>query len=330
MEIMALVGDGKKPGASIEAARKKLAKKKSQRGCKGCPGGKTCEELWAAIKKEVDKVFEMKDPIMRNRKISAAYAAAYLKNPKLQWAGTAAFASKQIGCEMRTWAERAQDAAKLAEGNPEDDMQWLDPAAAQAADGMRGVMRLGSMGMEHAVEKFAEGNGKVFQEIYPVFLFYTRHGEKRFGECLSHCPPPGIHPKLQDAFARIAKGELKGAAFDTGKYEQEDNLQHAVFDDLLVKAGIKGEQVFKVPLSLQFSSGCSVSNPAFLSKFNPSKGNFYDAAPRVDFAVQSIGHFIDLSTTSAPDYMRRQLDQIVADGGGDPFLETSKAASSKP
>ena len=40
------------------------------------------------------------DPKARNSAINAAYAQLWLDDPRFQWAGLAAFASKQVGCGL--------------------------------------------------------------------------------------------------------------------------------------------------------------------------------------------------------------------------------------
>ena len=40
------------------------------------------------------------DPVERNRAINAAYARLWLHDSRFQWAGLAAFASKQVGCGL--------------------------------------------------------------------------------------------------------------------------------------------------------------------------------------------------------------------------------------
>ena len=40
------------------------------------------------------------DPTERNRAINAAYARLWLHDERFQWAGLAAFASKQVGCGL--------------------------------------------------------------------------------------------------------------------------------------------------------------------------------------------------------------------------------------
>ena len=63
----------------------------------------TCNCLWRRFQKEAEEWVApggvlIADPQSRNRKINAAYAQLWLADNRFQWAGLAAFASKQVGC----------------------------------------------------------------------------------------------------------------------------------------------------------------------------------------------------------------------------------------
>ena len=65
----------------------------------------TCNCLWRRFQKEAEEWVApggvlIADPQARNRKINAAYAQLWLADNRFQWAGLAAFASKQVGCGL--------------------------------------------------------------------------------------------------------------------------------------------------------------------------------------------------------------------------------------
>ena len=65
----------------------------------------TCDCLWRIYQREAEEIVApggvlIADPIERNRAINAAYARLWLHDPRFQWAGLAAFASKQVGCGL--------------------------------------------------------------------------------------------------------------------------------------------------------------------------------------------------------------------------------------
>lgn len=65
----------------------------------------TPEHLWATFQREAEDVLKVDgkwiaDDKLRNRRINAAYARLWLADRRFQWAGLAAFASKQVGCGL--------------------------------------------------------------------------------------------------------------------------------------------------------------------------------------------------------------------------------------
>ena len=65
----------------------------------------TCDCLWRIYQREAEEIVApggvlIADPKERNRVINAAYARLWLHDSRFQWAGLAAFASKQVGCGL--------------------------------------------------------------------------------------------------------------------------------------------------------------------------------------------------------------------------------------
>jgi len=65
----------------------------------------TCQCIWRRFQQEAEAVVApdgvlIADPVQRNRAINAAYARLWLHDARFQWAGLAAFASKQVGCGL--------------------------------------------------------------------------------------------------------------------------------------------------------------------------------------------------------------------------------------
>ncbi len=65
----------------------------------------TAECLWHRYQKEAEDIVApggklIADPIARNKRINQTYASIWLKDNRFQWAGLAAFASKQVGCGL--------------------------------------------------------------------------------------------------------------------------------------------------------------------------------------------------------------------------------------
>ncbi|VVO15292.1 PAAR domain-containing protein [Pseudomonas fluorescens] len=67
--------------------------------------GRICENLWRGYQQRAEAIVApsgtlIADPKARNRAINAAYAGLWLEDQRFQWAGLAAFASKQVGCGL--------------------------------------------------------------------------------------------------------------------------------------------------------------------------------------------------------------------------------------
>jgi hypothetical protein len=65
----------------------------------------TCTGLWRIYQREAENIVApdgvlIADPVERNQVINAAYARLWLQDSRFQWAGLAAFASKQVGCGL--------------------------------------------------------------------------------------------------------------------------------------------------------------------------------------------------------------------------------------
>lgn len=79
----------------------------------------TAEHLWMTFQKEAEDVIRengvvIADDTERNRRINAAYAKLWLADERFQWAGLAAFASKQVNAKLWVAEERMKFVYKAA------------------------------------------------------------------------------------------------------------------------------------------------------------------------------------------------------------------------
>jgi len=98
--------------------------------------GTACENLWRDYQQRVENVVApggqlITDPKARNKAINAAYAQLWRHDQRFQWAGLAAFASKQVGCGLLHAAESIDK--MQAE---EEAMQQLRDSARQGLAGL--------------------------------------------------------------------------------------------------------------------------------------------------------------------------------------------------
>lgn len=87
----------------------------------------SCECLWCALQREAEEIIApggelIADPKARNRAINAAYARLWLHDNRFQWAGLAAFASKQVGCGLL----HASDIIERMQAEDEAAQRMLD------------------------------------------------------------------------------------------------------------------------------------------------------------------------------------------------------------
>nr|WP_248295184.1 hypothetical protein [Paraburkholderia sp. UYCP14C] len=79
-----------------------------------------CIDCWQHFQRQAEATVGADDPIARNRRINAAYAGLWLDDRRFQWAGLAAFASKQVGCGLLN----AADVIRKSNQQRNDYQQW--------------------------------------------------------------------------------------------------------------------------------------------------------------------------------------------------------------
>jgi hypothetical protein len=175
----------------------------------------TCACLWRHYQREAEEIVApggvlIADPVARNRAINAAYARLWLHDPRFQWAGLAAFASKQVGCGLLHAADsidliRDEHEAleRVRESRRESGLLTPDRMAEQAeelrdykeTDARNPVPSVDfrSQGEElsmvqkqfqHVHDMMALGNTTLFLDVYPLHEFYAKRGWKELKKCL--------------------------------------------------------------------------------------------------------------------------------------------------
>lgn len=185
----------------------------------------TCECTWRSYQKEAEDIVApggklIADPVKRNAAINAAYAKLWLHDHRFQWAGLAAFASKQVGCGLlhaadaikniqaeHDAAQRMANSAKPSWGIPGlfsistvDEKAKRDyvqarrnnpvPTADTRRDGE--PLSLVQQQYQHVYEMLAMGNTTLFLDVFPIHAFYKKRGLKELKMCL------GSRRKLND------------------------------------------------------------------------------------------------------------------------------------
>jgi hypothetical protein len=187
----------------------------------------TCEGIWRVFQREAEEIVApggvlIADPIERNRAINAAYARLWLHDNRFQWAGLAAFASKQVGCGLlhaATTNEVIQaeiDARQRlldsnAQSNPgflgayvpkEMDQQALENYQNARANNpvpfstLGGESTLMQQQFKHVYDMMALGNTTLFLDIFPLHAFYKKRGLEELRTCLKRRASIYGHPKF--------------------------------------------------------------------------------------------------------------------------------------
>ncbi|WP_448125838.1 PAAR domain-containing protein [Pseudomonas veronii] len=183
-----------------------------------------CERNWRFYQKQAEDVIApggklIADPRLRNRLINSAYAQLWRLDNRFQWAGLAAFASKQVGCgllhaaesiekiqaefeaaeQLRksarkgVWglfsAEERERQAKLREYERRlrEHEQASRNNPVPDVDWRREGEPLSSVQQlyQHVYEMMAMGNTTLFLDVFPLHAFYKERGLGLLETCLS-------------------------------------------------------------------------------------------------------------------------------------------------
>lgn len=300
----------------------------------------TCASAWLRCQQEAEAIIAdadgnmIADPVVRNRRINAAYAELWLRNPRFQWAGLAAFASKQVGCGLLHSAEAENKAAgDMGANGGGDSFEWLFknmwPAAIGAGSGyMRGQLSL--------------GNVTLFLDIYPLHRFYELRGLAGLKGCLSKraeirelvkwpvsdnlLPFGKPFRQISSGFEMIEANEIQSSVKRLAYHEQVNVLQPVIYDDWKTRLALDGNQfawVTKLPsgdyseIQLTLSARCTAKSKCSTIWFAKSlAAQLYDVAQRMQFVYSAAEQFDKLLHSKARAEVERSIREIHAAGVG--------------
>jgi hypothetical protein len=134
----------------------------------------SCASVWLRVQKEAEAWITVggkliPDPVQRNRRINQAYAQLWISDKRFQWAGLAAFASKQVGCGLLHATENIKKSLDdiHANGKRSDILNNIDGASSNV---MSASIEASAAYM---FKQLALGNTTLFLDIYPLHRFYT-------------------------------------------------------------------------------------------------------------------------------------------------------------
>ncbi|AWA37659.1 hypothetical protein DBV33_03290 [Pseudomonas fluorescens] len=196
----------------------------------------TCQCLWRAYQREAESIVApdgvlIADPVQRNRAINAAYARLWLHDSRFQWAGLAAFASKQVGCGLLHAADsielirqehearqrvrdgRRESGLLTPDKMPRQAEDWGDYQEARARNPVPSLdlrssgeeLSLVQQQFRHVYDMMAMGNTTLFLDVYPLHQFYAVRGLAELKKCLraregiyGHAKFPVLWPVSQE------------------------------------------------------------------------------------------------------------------------------------
>ena len=187
----------------------------------------TCSCLWRRYQREAEEIVApdgvlIGDPVERNRVINSAYARLWLHDSRFQWAGLAAFASKQVGCgllhatdSIELIREEREALQRLRESRRESGLLTRDRMSKQAdelhdykeADSRNPVpsvdfrsqgedLSLVQQQFRHVHDMMALGNTTLFLDVFPLHEFYAKRGLEELKKCLGARAEIYGHPKF--------------------------------------------------------------------------------------------------------------------------------------
>lgn len=260
----------------------------------GCAPVDPCAAPWARVREEVARTDAMTDIRARNRAISASYARLYQGAPELKWAGTAAFASKQVGCGMDT-AESYLD-------------RWPGGGDKAIEDITRGegVVDPVTLAKYDARETLGVGNLAVYDELYPPLRFYQQNKGHMTNDQIMACMDhkrgsPPVHESTLRGLRQTMNGDGAGGAITMLRHEQRDTLQASVYDrSWMFRRGLNIAKLTGWPsMKLAFSAACETSDPGKNVDFRDYSGQLYNFDARWPFAREAANRFVSLAGNPA-------------------------------
>jgi hypothetical protein len=298
----------------------------------------TAEHLWMTFQKEAEDVIKQNGAVIaddteRNRRINAAYATLWLADDRFQWAGLAAFASKQVGCGLlhaRHMSEQTRDELKAV-------ANWAGNST-EAAGMSVGPAVIGK-GADYMCERLGFGNMHLFLDIYPLHRFYMERGaaefetylanrqniaEKVMWRATNHLKFGLPFAEIQQGFKRIREGDLSESVRALARHEQVDVLQAIMYNDQLMQDALAANQLawaiafpsgVYTEIQLTLSAQCKAKDgwTAYFPRQRNAK--LWVAEERMKFVYKAAARFNELLKGSQRPYVEASLRRIAAGGG---------------
>jgi len=183
----------------------------------------TCRQAYERASQQVREILSAQPPILhpeggidtnrernminrymrRNRLISEAYGKLYQDMPGNRWAGLAAIVSRQMGCNMELLARKYADSF----------LKTLAPYPTFVL-------------FPEWIEALGEGNGTIFEALYPALRTAADQGIEQFLKCYeAGAFGDNVSDKIVAAIKKLQANEIRESAEFLARYEQKDIAQ---------------------------------------------------------------------------------------------------------
>lgn len=298
----------------------------------------TAEHLWLTFQKEAEDLIKVngafiQDDIERNKRINAAYAKLWLADNRFQWAGLAAFASKQVGCGLlhaNKLAEQSKDELRAA-------VNWGGSSTEVA--GLSAAPTIIRNGADFIYERLGFGNMHLFLDIYPLHRFYMERGWKEFNACLANRQAIAgkvewratkylkfgrPFDEIRQGFELIGEGNLAKSVRRLAWHEQVNILQAIMYNDRDMQDALSKNQFawaigfpsgVYMEIQLTLSAQCKAKDglTAFFPRQKDAK--LWVVDERMKFVFRAADRFDALLKGRERPYVEESLRRISAGGG---------------
>lgn len=298
----------------------------------------TAEHLWLTFQKEAEDLIKVNgdfiaDDTERNKRINAAYAKLWLADNRFQWAGLAAFASKQVGCGLlhaRQLSEKSKDELRGV-------VNWA--GSSTEAAGMSAMPTVIKNGADYMHERLGFGNMHLFLDIYPLHRFFMERGLKEFNTYLAnrqsiaekvewgaerHLKFGVPFGQIRTGFAQIAEGNTAGSVEFLARHEQANVLQAIMYNDPRMQDALLKNQLAWVTgfpsgvymeVQLTLSAQCKPRDgwTSYFPRLTSAK--LWVVEERMKFVLKAAERFDALLRGAQRPYVEESLRKIWAGGG---------------
>jgi hypothetical protein len=302
----------------------------------------TAEHLWATFQVEAEALLKVgghwiDNDKERNRRINAAYARLWLADRRFQWAGLAAFASKQVGCGLLHAADLIEDSRRQREDIERSLGHGAVPGVQYGATMKQLTTEMAAGDM---ARRLGYGNKHLFLDIYPLHRFYMERGWDEFRVCLPKrqtmrypvewqvdrkvLPFGKLFDEVLRGFGHIEEGSIGESVALLARHEQVNILQALIYQDSVMRrllavnqfawaTGFPTGRYEEIQLTLSAQCRARTGITSWFSKDKYAK--LWNTEDRMRFVLAAADRFeILLNGRERPD-IEESIRTISAGGG---------------